>query len=129
MNNYKLKTVSQYFIGETKDPLSVNGIFKCYRLGMEKEQDGSYGEMARKAMAICGKYCVQDSALVLRLMDKLKTWPGLTEMAKTCQVPIFALYTQGQQIRVYSQVYKFCMKENMSVKKGQIETPTTVQAG
>lgn len=117
MNNYKLKTVSQYFIGETKDPLSVSGIFKCYRLGTKKEQDGTYGKDARKAMAICGKYCVQDSALVLRLMGKLKTWPGLTEMAKTCQVPIFTLYTQGQQIRVYSQVYKFCMQENIVVEK------------
>ena len=117
MNNYKLKTVSEYFIGETKDPLSVAGIFKCYRIGTKKEPDGSYSPKARKAMAICGKYCVQDSALVISLMSKLKTWPGLTEMAKTCQVPIFSLYTQGQQIRVYSQVYKFCMGQNIVVEK------------
>jgi DNA polymerase elongation subunit (family B) len=117
MNNYKLKTVSEYFIGETKDPLSVQGIFKCYRVGILKEPDGTYSPRSRKAMAICGKYCVQDSALVLRLMDKLKTWPGLTEMAKTCQVPIFSLYTQGQQIRVYSQIYKFCMNQNIVVEK------------
>jgi DNA polymerase elongation subunit (family B) len=117
MNNYKLKTVTEYFIGETKDPLSVAGIFKCYRMGTSKEEDGSYSNKARKAMAICGKYCVQDSVLVIRLMDKLKTWHGLTEMAKTCQVPIFSLYTQGQQIRVYSQVYKFCMSENIVVEK------------
>jgi DNA polymerase elongation subunit (family B) len=117
MSNYKLKTVSEYFIGDTKDPLSVQGIFKCYRVGIIKEPDNSYSPRARKAMAICGKYCVQDSALVIRLMEKLKTWPGLTEMAKTCQVPIFSLYTQGQQIRVYSQIYKFCMGENIVVEK------------
>lgn len=117
MNNYKLKTVSEYFIGETKDPLSVAGIFKCYRVGTTQNPDGTYPDNARKAMAICGKYCVQDSALVIRLMDKLKTWPGLTEMAKTCQVPIFSLYTQGQQIRVFSQVYKFCMEQNIVVEK------------
>jgi DNA polymerase elongation subunit (family B) len=117
MNNYKLKTVSEYFIGETKDPLSVSGIFKCFRLGTKKEPDGTYSPKSRKAMAICGKYCVQDSALVIRLMSKLKTWPGLTEMAKTCQVPIFSLYTQGQQIRVFSQVYKFCMEQNIVVEK------------
>jgi DNA polymerase elongation subunit (family B) len=117
MNNYKLKTVSEYFIGESKDPLSVQGIFKCYRLGITKDEDGTYGPLARKAMAICGKYCVQDSVLVVRLMDKLKTWVGLTEMAKTCQVSIFSLYTQGQQIKVYSQVYKFCMENNIVVEK------------
>ena len=117
MNNYKLKTVSEYFIGESKDPLSVKGIFKCYRLGTKKNDDGTYSHIARKAMAICGKYCVQDSVIVVRLMDKLKTWVGLTEMAKTCQVSIFSLYTQGQQIKVYSQVYKFCMQQNIVVEK------------
>ena len=116
-NNYKLKTISTYFLGETKDPLSVKGIFKCYRIGIKKNKEGNYAPRARKAMAICAKYCVQDSVLVVRLMDKLKTWLGLTEMAKTCQVPIFTLYTQGQQIKVYSQLYKYCMFNNIVVEK------------
>jgi len=117
MNNYKLKTVSEYFIGETKDPLSVAGIFKCFRLGTIAEADGTFAPRARKAMGICGKYCVQDSVLTMRLMDKLKIWPGLTEMAGVCGIPIFDLYTKGQQIRVYSQVYKFCMANNIVVEK------------
>lgn len=121
MNNYKLKTIAEYFIGDTKDPLSVKGIFKCYRLGIKKDSDGNYSKKARKAMAVVGKYCVQDSALVVRLMDKLKTWVGLTEMAKTCNVPIFSLYTQGQQIKVYSQLYKYCMYENIVVEKDGYE--------
>lgn len=117
MNNYKLKTVTEYFIGETKDPLSVQGIFKCYKLGVKKNDDNTYDPVAKKAMAICGKYCIQDSVLVIKLMEKLKTWVGLVEMAKTCQVPIFSLYTQGQQIRVFSQVYKYCLTENIVVEK------------
>jgi len=117
MNNYKLKTVSDYFLGETKDPLSPEGIFKCYKLGMEKDENDMYTYNAKKAMAICGKYCVQDSALVVKLMDKLKIWVGLTEMAKTCNVPIFSLYTQGQQIKVFSQVYKYCLDNHIVVEK------------
>jgi DNA polymerase elongation subunit (family B) len=116
-NNYKLKTISTYFLGQTKDPLSVKGIFKCYRIGVKKNKKGEYDKKARRAMAVVGKYCVQDSLLVVRLMDKLKTWVGLTEMAKTCQVPIFTLYTQGQQIKVYSQLYKYCMYQNIVVEK------------
>lgn len=116
MDNYKLKTVSTHFLGSTKDPLSVKGIFKCYRIGI-KTKNGKYSKQARKAMAICGKYCVQDSALVIRLFNKLQTWIGLCEMAKTCNVPIFYLYTQGQQIRVYSQLYKYCMYKNYVVEK------------
>ena len=116
-NNYKLKTIAEYFVGQTKDPLSPKGIFKCYEIGMKKNSEGKYTKKARKAMGIVGKYAVQDSALVVMLMDKLKTWVGLTEMAKTCNVPIFSLYTQGQQIKVFSQLYKYCYTENIVVEK------------
>ena len=57
-NNYKLKTVSEFFLGETKDPLTPKGIFKCYRMGMKGGEEGN------KAMGIVGKYCVQDSVPV-----------------------------------------------------------------
>lgn len=116
-SNYKLKTISEHFIGKTKDPLSVKGIFKCYRIGIKKNKNGEYGTSAQRAMGVVGKYCVQDSALVVLLMEKLQTWVGLTEMAKTCCVPIFTLYTQGQQIKVFSQLYKYCMYENIVVEK------------
>jgi len=118
MDNYKLKTISEYFLkDDTKDPLSHKGIFKCYRDGTKKEKDGSFGKRAIKAISICGKYCVKDSELVVKLMDKLQTWTGLCEMAKTCGTSIFSLYTQGQQIKVYSQVYRYCFQNNMVVEK------------
>lgn len=122
MDNYKLKTISTFFLGETKDPLSVKGIFKCYRIGIKKDNNGKYNPKARKAMSIVGKYCVQDSVLVVRLMEKLQTWVGLCEMAKTFNVPIFTLYTQGQQIKVYSQVYRYCMYNNITVEQDVYET-------
>ena len=120
-SNYKLKTIAEHFIGETKDPLSVKGIFKCYRIGIQCDGNKVFSAKAKRAMAIVGKYCVQDSALVCRLMDKLQTWIGLTEMANTCRVPIFTLYTHRQQIKVYSQLYKYCMENNIVVQKNGYE--------
>jgi len=117
MDNYRLKTVSEYFIGDTKNDLSVKGIFKCYRVGTKKESDGSYSVKAQNAMGICGLYCIKDSILTVKLMDKLQTWVGLCEMSKTCSTPIFDLYTRGQQLKVYSQVYKYCLKNNIVVEK------------
>ena len=111
MDSYALKMVSTHFLKETKDPLSPKGIFKCYEAGMRKGQYGS------KAMGVVGKYCVQDSVLVLRLFRQLHIWFGLAEMAAVTNIPVFATYTQGQQIKVYSQVYKKCMKENFVVEK------------
>ena len=118
MDNYKLKTVSEFFLKDnSKDPLSVKGIFKCYREGTKKELDGSYSKKAIKAISLVGKYCVKDSELVIKLMDVLQTWTGLCEMASTCGTSIFSLYTQGQQIKVFSQVYKYCFQNNMVVEK------------
>jgi len=117
MDNYRLNTVSEFFLGDKKDDLSVKGIFKCYRVGTKKETDGTYSSKAKKAMGICGHYCLIDSVLVVKLMEKLQTWIGLTEMATVCNTSIFSLYTQGQQIKVYSQVYKYCYENNFVVEK------------
>lgn len=117
LDNYKLKTVSEYFIGKTKDPLNASDIFKCFEKGMLRDENNSFTMEAKHYMAVCGKYCVQDSLLVSELVDKLDMWIGLCEMAKVCRVPIFYLYTQGQQIKVFSQIYNYCTHNNIVVEQ------------
>jgi DNA polymerase elongation subunit (family B) len=106
--NYRLKTISEFFIGETKDPIKPKDIFEGYRLSKVSGQNNLLSRV--------GKYCVQDSRLVLLLFDKLQMWIGLTEMAKTCRVPILTLYTQGQQIKVFSQLYYLCTHDKIIVQ-------------
>lgn len=106
--NYRLKTISEYFIGETKDPIKPKDIFEGYRL--------SKVEKKHTLLSRVGKYCVQDSRLVLLLFEKLQSWIGLTEMAKTCRVPVLTLYTQGQQIKVFSQLYYQCTHDNIVIQ-------------
>jgi DNA polymerase elongation subunit (family B) len=105
LENYKLKTVSDYFLGSTKDPLTVKGIFKCYRM------------FTPESLSIVAKYCVKDSELVVKLFEKLQIWIGLVEMSNTCNTPIFTLFTQGQQIKIFSQVYKKCLEDNIVIDK------------
>lgn len=107
LSNYKLKTVSTFFLGETKDPLSVKDIFEAYRIGVRESQI--------KKIKQCGKYCVQDAKLVLSLFEKLQIWIGLVEMARICNVGVMTLFTQGQQIKVFSQIYRKCFLENRLV--------------
>ena len=121
-DNYRLKTIAEALVGSTKDPLTPKGIFKSYDVGAKPEnyrQNGAskeeaslytYSEEGRKKISICGKYCVQDSYLVLQLMEKVHAWVDLTELAKICNVSILDLYIKGQQIRVFSQIYKKCFK-------------------
>lgn len=109
-SNYRLKTVSTFFLGETKDPLTHLDIFRAY-------EEGQKGK--KKLITTCGKYCVQDANLVASLFEKLQLWIGLVEMAKVCNVPIMFLFTQGQQIRVYSQVYKKGVMENILIQSAE----------
>ena len=108
---YNLKSVSQKFLGVSKDPLSPQGIFKCYRMGMRDDAKG------RQALGICGKYCVEDSMLVARLSNVFQVWIDATETARTCNIPISYLYTKGQQIRFFALVVKKAIHENYVVEK------------
>lgn len=102
LDTYSLKNVASTFLnGNTKDPVTYKDIFTAYR--------------TREKMDIVGKYCIQDSDICIELMNHLHTWVALSEMAKVCNVSMFTLYTQGQQIKLYSQVYKYCLRENIVV--------------
>jgi DNA polymerase elongation subunit (family B) len=117
-NNYTLKTVSQEILkDDTKVDLAISRMFKLYKIGTQVGKDGKYSKKSIKAMSIIGKYCTKDSELCVKLMQKMQTWVGLTEFAKTCNTGVFSLYTQGQQIKVYSQVYKYCLQNNIVVEK------------
>ena len=109
-DSYNLKTVSDFFLGETKDPLTPKGIFKCFRIN------------SPNALGIVGKYCIQDAVLVAKMFEHLSAWQWLTEKAKVCNVPIFTLYSQGQQITTYSQIYKECLHTNIVVETNVYQT-------
>lgn len=117
MSTYTLKSISNFFLGDTKDDLNAKGIFKCYDEGIKTDSNGKHTPRAKKYMTIVGRYCIKDTVLVVKLVDKLQTWIGLSEMAKVCRVQIFDLYTRGQQVKVYSQVYYDCMYDNFVVEK------------
>lgn len=103
LENYKLKTVSDLFLGQTKDPLTPKGIFRHFR------------EFQPEGLSIVAKYCVKDAELVIKLFEKLQQWIGLCEMSNTCNTPLFYLYTKGQQIKIFSQVYKKCLIDHLVI--------------
>lgn len=100
LDNYKLHTVATKFVDAGKDPLTAKDLFAAYRSGELSE---------------VGKYCMKDSQLVYDLICYFKSWVAFSEMAKVCNVSMFTLYTQGQQIKIYSQVYYFCFDKNIVV--------------
>lgn len=100
MDNYKLQTVATTFLNAGKDPITAKDIFMSYRSGKMDE---------------VGKYCVKDSDLCIDLLNHLHCWIALSEMSKVCNVSMFDLYARGQQLKIYSQVYKYCLSRNIVV--------------
>ncbi|MDD4931571.1 MAG: DNA polymerase domain-containing protein [Candidatus Colwellbacteria bacterium] len=100
LTNYRLGTVLEHFKLPSKDPLTARDIFRCYR------------EFTPESLGEVGKYCIQDAYATLLLYEKMQTWFGMCEMAKTAHVPIFYLFSKGTQIQMFSQVMEYCMYNN-----------------
>lgn len=115
LDNYKLQTVASKFLKAEKDPLTPKDIFHAYET------------MDPQKLSEVGKYCVKDSELVLHLNEYFHCWVSLSEMAKVCHVEMFTLYTKGQQIKIYSQVYKYCLHENIVVNTNGYDTKVNEQ--
>ena len=116
-SNYKLSTVAHNLIGKDKDPLNAYDIFNCYLIGMKG------GVLGRKALQTVGKYCVVDTSVTLEIVKHTNMWVSLSEMAKTCNVPISYLFTKGEQIKAYSQIFCESKRRNYVVETNVIEVP------
>ncbi len=109
--NYRLETVCEEVLKDSnKDPLKAKDIFRGWR-----EQDP-------KQLSMIAKYCIQDTWVVIQLYEKMLLWFDLVESATTNGVPIFYLYTKGQQIKMYSQLLKYCVHNNIVVQSNAIVT-------
>ncbi len=94
--------MSAEFLGQQKEDVHHSIIADLFR--------GSDDD--RKRLAV---YCIKDAYLPLRLLDKLMCIVNYTEMARVTGVPISYLLTRGQQIKVVSQLYRQCLKEDLVI--------------
>jgi DNA polymerase delta subunit 1 len=92
LESYSLNNVSLHFLKDQKNDMPVKEIFRRYASGTAEE----LGEVA--------EYCIKDTELPHRIMEKLCHVQNLTEMAKACWVPMSFLSERGQQIKVFSQM-------------------------
>lgn len=115
--NNKLETVASEVLGVGKDPITHKDIFKSYETGVLKPTPEGL-----KLLSEVGKYCVKDSELVQRLFETWQTWTTITEMATVCNVPCVYMYTKGQQIKVFSQIYKYCTQNKIVAETGVYKT-------
>ena len=103
LESYSLNNVSKHFLKDQKNDMPVKEIFSRY-----KEGDAArLGEVA--------EYCIQDTVLPHKLMEKLCQIQNQVEMAKACWVPLAFLSERGQQIKVFSQMAKKARELNFVI--------------
>lgn len=102
LDSYKLDSVASLFLGDHKNDLKPHEIFEKFK--------GNAADRAEIA-----RYCVQDCALVNRLLHKLKILENNVGMGNVCSVPLSYLFMRGQGIKIFSLVAKFCRSLNMLI--------------
>ncbi len=95
LDSYKLDHVASVFLGDNKNDLKPKEIFEKFK-GSAKDR----AEIAR--------YCIQDCALVNRLIHKLKVLENNIGMGNVCSVPLSYLFMRGQGVKIFSLVAKEC---------------------
>ena len=92
--SYKLDYIANQILKEGKNDVSVKEIFSHYKSGKS--------DLIKKI----GEYCVQDTELLQKLVDKQLILITIVQLANVTYVPIGYLVTRGQTIKVFSQVLR-----------------------
>lgn len=95
LDSYKLDHVAETFLGERKHDIGPGDIFRLQR-GSDRDR------------CTVAEYCLQDCALVNRLLIRLETIANNVGMANVCLVPLAYIFLRGQGIKVFSLVAKQC---------------------
>jgi DNA polymerase elongation subunit (family B) len=93
-SSYKLDYIANEILKEGKHDVTANDIFTFYEQGTP--------EKIKKI----GEYCVQDTELLQKLVDKQLILTNIIQLANVTYVPIGFLTTRGQTIKVFSQLLR-----------------------
>lgn len=102
LDTYKLDAVAEHFLGDRKNDVSPNDIFRLHK-----------GNSADRR--VVAEYCIQDCALLNRLSTKLEILANNIGMANVCCVPLSWIFMRGQGIKIFSLVAKRCKEEGFLV--------------
>lgn len=116
LRSYTLNAVSSHFLGQQKEDVPHSIITDL--------QNGTSENRRRLAV-----YCLKDSYLPLRLMEKLMCLVNYTEMARVTGVPFSYLLSRGQQIKVISQLFRKCLALDVVIPNMKSEGVNEVYEG
>jgi DNA polymerase delta subunit 1 len=102
LRSYTLNSVCAHFLKEQKEDVHHSVITDLH--------NGDANSRRRLAV-----YCLKDSYLPQRLMDKLMCLVNYTEMARVTGVPFNYLLSRGQQVKFISQLFRKAREQNLVI--------------
>jgi DNA polymerase delta subunit 1 len=98
LDSYSLNRISEQFLGEQKVDLSIDDMMKQYEDGyMDKIKE----------------YCIKDSLLVIRLIDKFDIIVDLLEQSRILKCKIDDILTRGEQFKINHHLVFECVRRNV----------------
>lgn len=104
LKRYNLATVSESYIGESKEDLP-------YLTGYEYYKSGDPSKIKEVA-----SYCIQDAVLVCKLYDKIKCWIGTRESGSTFGQDPSLVHITGMQRKCMSQIYAYAHEHDILIE-------------
>jgi DNA polymerase elongation subunit (family B) len=93
-SSYKLDNIASEILKQNKHDVSAKDIFNLYERGLPED------------IKRIGEYCIQDTVLLQKLVDKQLILTNIMQLANVTFVPIGFLTTRGQTIKVFSQILR-----------------------
>ena len=126
--SYKLDFVAKILLkGEKKHDVSPQQMFVYYEnmvAALNLPDDDPKKIKALDDISIVIAYCIQDSELVLDIINKINLGIASYELSNIVQVPISDILIRGQQPRCESMLYAEAYKNNIVLdKREQVDIP------
>ncbi len=93
-SSYKLDNIASEILKQNKHDVSAKDMFNLYEKGLPED------------IKRIGEYCIQDTVLLQKLVDKQLVLTNIMQLANVTFVPIGFLTTRGQTIKVFSQILR-----------------------
>lgn len=107
---YSLDALSKKYLKDEKDKMDVETMFDAYKSFLEKSE----GHVEKMTSLV--KYCIQDSALVIRLFEKQQIFQHLLSLSGESKKQIETVYLRGEQVRCYANLSDLCARADTIVQ-------------
>ena len=111
LGSYKLNSIANEFLGETKVDLPYQQLFDLFDEGKPS------------GLKKINVYCSMDCDLPLRLLEKLNIIPPIVEQSRICKVEMNQLFTRGQQIKVWNCLSYMAERKQYVMNKVHVDRP------